>query len=111
MCLRLALIVPTIGDIGGETIPPHQARAGHAQPFEIGLGQVADIEPQSLRLATVFDDELQQDETLARIAVARAGFEMDAQLLVGLNEPKVLEPSRMGEAHTRSDFSPAGIAG
>ena len=75
--LRLALIVPAIGEIGGEIVTPHQARAGHPQPVEIRLGQIADVEPQTLRLAAVFDDELQQDETFARIAVARAGLEMD----------------------------------
>jgi hypothetical protein len=34
-----------------------------------------------LRLAAVFDHESEQDETLARIGEARAGFELDVQLL------------------------------
>ena len=68
---------------------PDQAGAGHPQPIEIGLGQIADIEPQALRLAAMFDDELQQDEAFARIAEARAGLEMDVQLLVGFDEPEV----------------------
>ena len=96
MFLRLTLIVPAIGEIGGEIVTPYQAGAGHAQPVENGLGQIADIEPQPLRLAAVFDDELQQDQTFTRIAVPRAGFEMDAQLLVGFDEPEVAETRSNG---------------
>jgi len=59
VALWLTLIVPTVGEIAGEVIPPTQAGAGHAQPVEVSLGQIADVEPQSLRLAAVFDDELQ----------------------------------------------------
>ena len=111
MFLRLALIVPPVGQIGGEIVTPYQARAGHAQPVENGLGQIADVESQALRLAAVLDDELQQDETFARIAVARAGIEMDAQLLVGFDEPEVAEAGRMGQAHPRRDLFPARIVG
>ena len=50
MFLRLALIVSAIGEIGRETVTPDQAWAGHAQPVEIGLGQIADIEPQPCAL-------------------------------------------------------------
>ena len=64
MWLRLALIVPSIGDIGVLTVVPNQACAGHPQAVEVGLGQIADIEPQALRLAPVFDDELQQGSSL-----------------------------------------------
>ncbi len=39
MYLRLALIVPAVGEIGGETVTPHHACASHAQPVEIGFGQ------------------------------------------------------------------------
>jgi len=67
--------------------------------------------PQPLPIAAVFDDELQQVETFARITEASAGFEMNVQLLVGLDEPKVVESGGMGEAHARSNFFPAGIAG
>ncbi len=109
--LRLALIVPAIGEICGEILAPRQACAGHAQPVEIGLGQIADIEPQPLHLASVFDDELHQDETFARIAVARARFEMEVQFLVGFDEPEVAEAGRMGQAHTRRELLPARIFG
>ncbi len=88
MWLRLTLIVPAIGNICVLTVTPHKACSGHPQPVEVGVGQIADIEPQPLRLAAVFDDELQQDETFARIAEARAWFEMDVQLLVGFDEPE-----------------------
>ena len=37
MRLRLALIVPAIGDVGVLTVVPHQACAGHAQTVEVGL--------------------------------------------------------------------------
>src|ERR1700684_1126849 len=101
MCLRLALIVPTFGDIGVETVMPNQACAGHAQPVEVGPGQIADIEPQPLRLASVLDDELQQDETLARIAEARARLEMDVQLVIRFDEPEIAEPGGVSQAHSR----------
>src|SRR5580700_12284440 len=107
MRLRLALIVPAIGDIGVETVTPYQAGPGHPQPLEIGLGQIAEIDPQPLRLAAVFNDELQQDQAFARIAEARAGLEMDVQLMVGFDEPEVAEAGRMGQAHTRRDLCPA----
>src|ERR1035438_10559687 len=106
MCLWLALIVPPIGDISFGTVMPHQACAGHPQPVEVGLGQIADIEPQPQRLAAVFNDELQQDETFARIAEARAGFKMYVQLLVGLDEPEVAEACGMIQANTRRDLLP-----
>jgi hypothetical protein len=80
MWLRLSLIVPAIGDIGVKTVMPHQAGAGHPQPVEVSLSQIADIEAQPLRFTAVLDDELQQDEALTRIAEARAGLEMDVQL-------------------------------
>src|ERR1700683_2566776 len=109
MCLRLALIVPTIGDVGVQAVMPYQAGAGHPQAIEIDLGQIADIEPQPLRLAAVFNDELQQDEAFARIAEVRAGFEMDVQLVVGFDEPEVAEAGGMSQAHTRRDLFPAWI--
>jgi hypothetical protein len=40
----------------------------------------------------VFNHELEQDHSLARIAEVRAGLEVDVQLPVGLDEPKVAEP-------------------
>src|ERR1700722_14527254 len=110
MWLRLALIVPSIGDIGVLTVMPHQACAGHPQTVEVGLGQVSDIQSQALRPAAVFDDELQQDEAFARITEARARFEMDVQLLVRFDEPEVAETGGVSQAHTRGDFFPARIA-
>src|ERR1700734_759726 len=111
MCLRLALIVPTIGDVGVQAVMPYQAGAGHPQAIEIDLGQIADIEPQPLRLAAVFNDELQQDEPFARIAEANAGLEVDVQLVVGFDEPEVAETGRMSQAHTRRDLFPTWIGG
>src|SRR5450755_2874172 len=111
MFLRLVLIVPAIGEIVGEAFSPHQTCPSHAQVVESCVGEIADVEPQPLRLPAVFDDELEQDEAFARIAVASAGFEMYVQLLVGLNEPEVVESSGMGEAHPGSDLFPAGIVG
>src|SRR4029077_20643099 len=102
---------PASGEITVESVTPHQACGGHVQVVESSVGEIANVEPQPLRLATVFDDKLEQDKAFARIAVASAGFEMDVQLLVGLDEPEVVESSGMGEADTRSDFSPAGIVG
>src|SRR5580692_1474896 len=99
MCLRLALVVPTIVDIRLKSVMPNQACAGHAEPVEVRLGQVADIEPQPLRLAAVLDDELQQDESLARVAEARAGFEMNVQLHIRFNEPEIAEAGGMSQAH------------
>ena len=72
------LIVPPISDIAGEFVTPHQACPSHAQPVENGFGQIADVDAEPLRLATVFNDKLQQDEAFSRIAVPRAGIEMDA---------------------------------
>jgi hypothetical protein len=65
MWLRLALIVPSIGDVGVLTVMPNQACAGHPKTVGVDLGQIADIKPQTLGLAPVFDDELQQDEAFA----------------------------------------------
>ncbi len=46
MRLRLALIVPSVGNIGvGLSVGKYQAGAGHAQPVEISFGEIADIEP------------------------------------------------------------------
>jgi hypothetical protein len=109
MFLRLTLIVPAIGEIGGEDVTPHQAGAGHAKPIEIRLSQIAKVESQPLRLASIFDDELEQDKTFARIAGARAGFEMDVQPLVGFDEPEVTESGRMVQAHAWRDLFPARI--
>ena len=91
-------IVPAIGEIRSKIVTPYQACASHAQTVEIGLRQIADIEPQPFRLTAVFDDELKQDEAFTRIAVARPGFEMDAQLLVGFHEPEIVKAGRMGQA-------------
>ena len=104
-------VANTIGEIGRETVTPYQACSSHAQAIEIGLGQIADIEPQPLRLASVFDDELHQNETFARIAVACAGFEMEVQFLVRFDEPEVAEAGRMGQTHTRRELFPARIVG
>src|ERR1700683_4775200 len=109
MCLWLALIVPTFGDIGGETVMRDKAWAGHPQPVEVGSRQIADIEPQSLRLAALLNDKLQQAENLARVAIARSGFEMDVQLHIRFEEPEVAESGGMGQAHTRRDFLPARV--
>src|SRR5580698_5723419 len=109
MRLRLALIVPSIGNIGILTVMPHQTCAGHSEPIEVGLRQIADIEPQPLRLAAVFNDKLQQDEAFAGVAEVRARFEMDMQLLVRFDEPEVAEAGRMGQAHPRRDLFPAWI--
>src|SRR5436305_297214 len=112
MRLRLALIVPSVGNVGvGIVLGPHQARAGHSQPVEVSLGQIADIESQTLRLAAMFDHELQKDETFTRIAEARARVEMDVQLLVRFDKPEVAEAGRMSQAHARRDLLPARIAG
>jgi len=59
MWLRLALIIPPIRDVGVLTVMPNQACAGHPQTVEVGFGKITDIEAQALRLAPVFDDELQ----------------------------------------------------
>src|SRR5580658_2664901 len=111
MLLRLTLVVPAVGEIAGESVSPDEASAGHAETFENGVGEIADIESQPLRLAAVFDDELQQDETFARVAEARAWFKVDVQLLVGFDEPEVAEASGMRQAHPRCDLLPARIAG
>ena len=51
----------------------------------------------------MFDDELQQDETFARIAIAAAGFDMNMQLVVGIDELEVVETGQVGQAYTRRD--------
>src|SRR5580700_8767802 len=109
MWLRLALVVPSIGHVSIFAVSPNQACAEHSQAVEVGLGQIAYIEAQAFRLAAVFDDELQQDEAFARIAEARARFEMDAQLLVRFDEPEVAEAGGVGQTHTRSNLFPARV--
>ena len=110
MGLRLAPIVPPIGHIGfGLPVMKNQACARHPQPIEIGLRQIANIQPQPLRLAAVLDHELQQDETLPRIAEVRAGLKMNVQFVVGFDEPEVAEAGRMRQAHTRRNLLPARI--
>src|SRR5579859_803991 len=111
MLLRLTLIIPSIGEIRGEIRAPYQAGAGHAQPVEIGIGQIAHIQPQPLCLAAVFDYKLQQDEALTRITVARARIEMYVQLLIRFDKPEVVEAGGMGEAHAGCDLLPAWING
>jgi hypothetical protein len=61
MFLRLAPIVPAISEIAGEIVTPDQACACHAQPVEIGFGQIAYIESEALCLPAIFDDELKDD--------------------------------------------------
>src|ERR1700733_7955571 len=96
MWLRLVLIVPSIRNVGVLTVVmPNQACAGHPQTVEVGLRQIADIKPQALGLSPVFDDELQKDQAFARIAKVRSRLKVDAQLLVGFQEPEVTETRRM----------------
>ena len=97
MVLRLALIVPTVGEIVGEVAALTQASASHAQPVEGSLGQIADVEPQPLRSAAVFDNELQQDEAFT--GIAELGSELDADGAV-LSHQERHERAR----HSRFDF-------
>ncbi len=108
---RFALVVPAVGHVRILAVAPDQARARHAEAAEFGLREVADVQAQPLRGAAVLDDELQQDHAFARIAEARAGVEVDAQLLVGLDEPEVVEAGRVRQAHAWRDRLPARIAG
>src|ERR1035438_2407672 len=111
MLLRLALIVPSIRDVGILTVTPHQACAGHPQTIEVGLGQIADVESEALRCAAVFDDKLQQDETFTGVAELSAGVEMNVKFLIRLDEPEVAESGGMRKTHARRKFSPAWIVG
>ena len=111
MRFRDALIVPAVGDIWVLSDFESQAGAGHSQAVEVGLGEVAEIQAEALRLAAVFDDELQQDEAFAGVAEARSRVEMDFQLLIWLDEPEIAESCGMGEAHARGDFFPARVVG
>ena len=63
MFLRLASIVPSVCQVGCEIITPHKACALHAETAENGLSKITDINAQSLRLAAMLDDELQQNQS------------------------------------------------
>ena len=92
MFLRLALVVPAIGEIAVEFVEGYQACARHAQSFEISLGQISDIEPQPLRLAAVFDHELQQDQSFTRIAECVPGSKWMCSFWSGSMNQKLLKP-------------------
>ena len=111
MLLRLALIVPSIREIGGEIGTPYQAGPGHAQRLKLASVRSPTSRPRPCGLAPVFDDKLQQDEALAGVAEPCPGVEMDVQLLIRLDEPEVVEAGGMREAHPRRDLLPARIIG
>src|SRR3954471_13581895 len=67
------------------------------------------IESQALSPAAMLDDELKEDQTLARIGVPRTGVEMDVQLLVRFDEPKIRETRGMREAQARRDPLPTRV--
>jgi hypothetical protein len=87
----LALIVPTIGKIGSEVRPPHQARTRHAKARESRRGQIVHVNAEPLGLLAVLDSELQQTRTFAGVAKAGAWIEVNSQLLIRLNKPEVVE--------------------
>src|SRR5262245_64054712 len=57
----------------------------------------------------MLDDELEQDESFARVGVSRAWIEMDAQLPVRLNKCKICETCGMGESHSWCYLAPPFI--
>src|SRR5947209_8694566 len=95
---RFSFIVPTVREVGVLTLTPYEAGAGHAEAREVRVGEIPDVESQSLLRAAVLDDELQKDHAFAGVTEVRAGVEVDVNLLVGLDKPEVAEAGGMGEA-------------
>src|SRR5881275_1478012 len=89
------LVIETVSQVRSEVGPPLEARPRHSKSVEICLGQCAEIQSQTGFPPTVLDNELQQAHSLAGVTVARAWIEMDAQLLVRLDEPEVRKARRV----------------
>ncbi len=93
MFLRLPLIIPTVGEIRWRN---HHAKPGWCDVMpsrsKIGLCQIADVESQALRLTAVLDDELQQDQTFARIAYRVPGSKWMRSFWSGSMNQKLLKP-------------------
>lgn len=106
MLLRFALVVSPVRQIRPDVRAPLQTRASHAEPDEDRVGQLFDVETERFGSGSLFDGELQQAEAFARIAVARAGIEVCAQLLVGFDEPEVVETGGVGQRHACRDDAP-----
>src|ERR1700684_2096001 len=109
MWQRLALIVPSIGDVRVLTGTPGQTCPVHTQTVEVGFSQIANVQPEPLLLTSVLNRELQQYEPFSRIAELGSRVEMNAQLLIRFDEPEVAETCRMRQAHLRGDLFPARI--
>jgi hypothetical protein len=62
-----------------------------------------------MRLAAVFDDELEEDEAFAGVAEVSAGFEVDAEFLFRFDEEEVAEAGGVGEGHAWGEFLPARV--
>lgn len=106
MRLAFALRIPAIGEIVGEVAAPCQAGAGEAEragQAALKFGGEVEAEPS-------LEAELKERNAFARVGIARAGVEMDAQLPVRLQEGEVRETRGVIERHARRDRAPALVA-
>jgi hypothetical protein len=91
MLLRSPLSFHPSATFGRKSGRHCRAGAGHSQPHEDGVGEFLDVEAESPGSGSLFDRGLQQAEAFARVAVACAGIEVDAQRLIGFGKPEVTE--------------------
>ena len=102
-----AVRAPAVGQIRGEVRAPLHAGVLHAEPIEDpALHFLADIQAEP-----ALDRELQQDQALAGVGVARARIEMHAQLAVGFDEGEIRETDAVRQRVARRDGTPARIVG
>lgn len=107
---RFAVDVPAVREVCREVGPPDQAGARHPERREqptIHLG--ADIQAEALLRTSLFDDELQQDDAVARVGVASARLEVELQPSVRLEEAEVGEAGGVCQQPSRRQAHPAAI--
>ena len=100
---RLALSL-SIGKFRSKVGSPHQASARHAEAVKIRSCQGINIKAEVLFDLYAIYCELQQAEAFAGVTEACAWIKVDAQFLVGLDEPKVIEAGGVRERHAWRDL-------
>ena len=107
MRFDLALHVPAVGQLGAKIRTPDHARVAHAEAVEDpALHFAADVEAEA-----PLQHELQQDEAVPGIGVARARFEVKAQPPVRFQEAEVREARTVREQDARGQLAPALVTG
>ena len=102
-----AAVVVAVGCVGGEGVAPGEGCAGHTEGIE-------DAFCHELLEGLVhhgLDDELEEIDALAGVAVAGSGLPVDAHFAVGLHGGVVGESGGVGEELAGGDAAPADVSG